>query len=99
MRGKILLIALVAAVVISSTLMAPAAQANCFFPTRYVKTYWGGTHFGQPICPQLVGPPIPWDDLVGQEIWDCDGTYSSWGLTCSWGYEETIEICPPVCFE
>ncbi len=73
-----------------------ALQADpCVRDTRIIKTYWGW--YGQygPICGTLIigPPPAPnTKQMIGQEVWACDGTYETWGMTDCGDYtiEETI---------
>ena len=73
------------------------AKANCFYPTKFITNYYG-YHWG-PGDDRCYWPnisPVPPKGLVGQEIRECDGSLTSWGIVCD-DATSTTEWCEPIC--
>ena len=91
MRINKLASVLIAIVITSHTLALPLAEANC---SRLTRAHYGDYKDGIPYCASMFGPyPSSWVE-VGWEVWDCDGTYRSWGLICEGLLRDTYENCP-----
>lgn len=107
MNQRTLLVALVAVFALS-LISAPSAEANCYYPHTTTIEYWMWVAKNDPndhYCfnenGPIISPPIQnyydWE-LVGEETWDCDNNYSSWGdLSCDEGLEFRMDWCPPIC--
>jgi len=84
------------------------AEAACFTPKRRTVQHWAWVSKtdGSIFCgsnPYIISPPIEnyydWT-LVGEEVYDCDGTYSEWGdVSCDAGLVTYREDCEPICNE
>jgi hypothetical protein len=63
---------------------------------RVVISYWGWTAVGGgDSCSHVCGPCGPSTHIVGQEIYECDGSYTSWGITnCTFDVRTTYQSCP-----
>ena len=108
MNRRILVLA-VASFVFVTIFGAVNADAACFYPKRRVVEHWAWVSKTDPsdvFCgsnPYIISPPIEnyydWT-LVGEEIYECDGSYSSWGdVSCDAGLVTYRENCEPICNE
>jgi hypothetical protein len=83
---------LIVLVVTSLAFVLPVAQADCYPPTKLTRAHLGFYKDGVPYCATMFGPTPTWVE-VGWEVWDCDGTYRSWGLICNALIRDTNESC------
>ncbi|HEX6641509.1 MAG TPA: hypothetical protein VF215_10380 [Thermoanaerobaculia bacterium] len=106
-RSTILAVAAFVFVTVFGTVKAEAA---CFTPKRRVVEHWAWVSKSDPndvFCasnPYIISPPIEYYydwTLVGEEIYECDGSYNEWGdVSCDEGlvtYREAV--CEPICNE
>ncbi|MBV8517147.1 MAG: hypothetical protein JO197_07045 [Acidobacteria bacterium] len=78
----------------------PSASAACEYGVqRHIRQHMGSIYNGVAYCPTVAGPTVPFPDVIGEEIRDCDNSLSSWGIT-SCGIDivnDIYEDCPPIC--
>lgn len=49
--------------------------------TEVTVNHWGWVSNGNDVCATVCGPCNPYEKIVGQVIYECDGTTTQWGLT------------------
>jgi hypothetical protein len=67
-------------------------------PERTIFSYWGFQHstLGDS-CPVVCGPcetEFMTNKLVGQVIYECDGSITQWGLICERSERVSYDSCP-----
>jgi hypothetical protein len=82
-------------VTIGAMFVFPREASACVLEDRVVISYWGWDNNGHPSCSHICGPCPPSDSIVGQEIYECDGSVTTWGITdCTLDVRTTISPCP-----
>ncbi|MBV8520444.1 MAG: hypothetical protein JO197_23835 [Acidobacteria bacterium] len=97
---KKLVLAALALAILVALVAPPSAEAACYYPRRHVREHIGFYDInGNPNCPVIISPQPTYTDVIGEEIWDCDGSYSYWGIiSCAWTITNDYwEQCDPIC--
>ncbi len=85
---------LAVALSIAAFFIPTEAKANCFAEYEIHISYKGyqwDTNDFRCYWPSIG--PVPPKVVVGQEHWECDGSYSSWGIVCE-DYSQVVKRCP-----
>jgi hypothetical protein len=97
MRIRKLVSMVIAVAFVSLALWLPNAEANCFYPSSLSRTHYGYYDInGNPHCTAIISPLPTWV-VVGQEDWNCNGSYSTSGLICGHDYQDSYGYCDPIC--